>query len=179
MYFIVYKTTNKINGKFYIGKHQTTDLNDGYFGSGKLLKRAIKKYGKENFLSEILHVFQTEEEMNQKEKELVIIGKMSYNLCEGGKGGFGYINRKVLTVEDRRKNGSIGGKLSGSKVGKITGKDNVTKKRGLFSSEYDHLRDSWRRNNKTTKGKIWINNGTYQTLTEKNKIPEGWDIGRL
>ena len=96
MYYTVYKTTNTINGKYYIGKHQTTDLNDGYMGSGKLLKRAIAKHGIEHFSKEILYVFNTEEEMNRKEKELVVVSEETYNLCEGGKGGFGYINRNGL-----------------------------------------------------------------------------------
>lgn len=61
-------------------------------GSGKLIKQAIKKYGVENFTKEILFVFDSEEEMNAKEKELVILGEQSYNLCPGGRGGFGYIN---------------------------------------------------------------------------------------
>lgn len=95
MYYTIYKTTNLINNKFYIGKHQTTDLKDGYLGSGKFLKRAIKKYGIENFKKEILHIFNNEEEMNQKERELVIISEDSYNLCEGGKGGFGYISKNL------------------------------------------------------------------------------------
>ena len=104
MYFTIYKITNKVNGKFYIGKHQTKKLDDDYFGSGKLLGRAIKKHGKENFLKEILHVFDNEEEMNAKEAELVDIdSKMSYNLCEGGKGGFGYINSKGLQHTAKRK----------------------------------------------------------------------------
>jgi hypothetical protein len=74
MYFIIYKTTNIINGKYYIGKHKTNDLNDGYLGSGKLLKRAIKKYGTENFHREILHHCKSDEEMNLLEKILVVDG---------------------------------------------------------------------------------------------------------
>ncbi len=80
--------------------HQTKDLNDDYMGSGKLIKAAILKYGVENFTKEILHVFDNEEDMKLKEKELVVISENSYNLCDGGHGGFGYINRnpdKFLT----------------------------------------------------------------------------------
>lgn len=107
MYYTVYKITNNINGKYYIGKHQTKDLNDGYMGSGKLLKRAIKKHGIEKFSKEILHIFETEEEMNAKEKELVVISEQSYNLCEGGQGGFGYIYRNKL--KDYSRNSDISG----------------------------------------------------------------------
>lgn len=96
MKYTIYKITNNINGKTYIGKHKTEDINDGYMGSGKLIKRAIKKYNVENFTKEILHIFNTEQEANNKEKELVVISENTYNLCPGGHGGFGYINNQNL-----------------------------------------------------------------------------------
>lgn len=101
MYYTIYKITNKLNGKFYIGKHKTKDLDDGYMGSGKLIRRAIDKHGVENFQKEILYVFETEVEMNKAEARLVVLGEDSYNLCPGGQGGFGYVNAKIWTNEKR------------------------------------------------------------------------------
>jgi hypothetical protein len=101
LHFVIYKTTNLINGKFYIGMHKTRNKNDGYMGSGKLLKRAFEKYGRENFSTVILLECQTEEEMKLAEKILVVFDlEVSYNLCEGGQGGFSYINRSGLAVRN-------------------------------------------------------------------------------
>jgi len=103
MFYTIYKITNKLNNKFYIGMHKTIDLQDGYMGSGKLIRAAIQKYGIENFTKEILYIFDNEEDMKNKEKELVVLSEQSYNLCEGGKGGFGYINRTAdLTTRNRK-----------------------------------------------------------------------------
>ncbi len=91
-FYTIYKITNLVNGKFYIGKHQTDNLNDNYFGSGKYLAKAIAKYGRENFKKEIVFVFNSEDEMNNKEKEIVnenfISSSLNYNAKVGGEGGF-------------------------------------------------------------------------------------------
>lgn len=108
MFYTIYKTTNLVNGKFFIGMHKTNNLDDGYVGSGKLLKQAIKKYGIENFITEHLLILDSEDKMKIAEKILVILDpEVSYNLCEGGKGGWGFVNRvgknKKYTQEERKK----------------------------------------------------------------------------
>lgn len=96
MRYFIYKITNTVNGKIYIGKHMTEDINDGYLGSGKLIKLAIKKYGKDNFKKEILFELSSEDEMNNKEKEIVnesfIKRDDNYNLTIGGSGGWAHCN---------------------------------------------------------------------------------------
>lgn len=68
MYFFIYKTVNMINGKFYIGQHRTKYLKDGYLGSGNVLKRAIDKYGRENFKRIILEYCSSAEELDENER---------------------------------------------------------------------------------------------------------------
>ena len=51
----IYLTTNTINGMKYIGKHYG-ELDDSYLGSGKLIKQAILKYGKDHFIKSILYI---------------------------------------------------------------------------------------------------------------------------
>jgi len=105
VYYTIYKITNKVNNKIYIGKHKTSDLNDGYMGSGKLILAAIEEYGIDNFEKEILFIFDNEEKMNNKEAELVtaefVKEDSNYNICIGGHGGFSYINDVVWTKERR------------------------------------------------------------------------------
>ena len=99
LYYIVYKTTCSVNNKIYIGCHATDDLDDGYIGSGKCLKRAISKYGKSNFVREVLFIYDSHVDMFAKEIELVtqefIDSEESYNLVVGGSGGF-----KILNIEE-------------------------------------------------------------------------------
>jgi GIY-YIG catalytic domain len=99
--YTIYQITNIINNKIYIGKHQTENLDDGYMGSGKLLKYAQEKYGTQSFVKRILYTFDTEEQMNAKEAELVTaefcVREDTYNICIGGLGGFSYINSVTRT----------------------------------------------------------------------------------
>jgi hypothetical protein len=87
-YNIVYRTQNLINGKEYIGFHQTDNIDDGYLGSGKLLKRAVEAHGPENFEREIIAVFDCKEDALALEKELVneeYVGRRdTYNVAIGG-----------------------------------------------------------------------------------------------
>ncbi len=90
MFYIFYLVTNKINGMIYKGHHQVEDLDidDGYRGSGRYLKKAIEKYGKENFSRETLSVHNTRKEALEKEKEIVnaefVAREDTYNLRGGG-----------------------------------------------------------------------------------------------
>lgn len=83
----VYKTTNKVNGKFYYGVHKTKNINDSYLGSGKRLLDAIKHYGKDKFQREIISIHEDYDSALKEEARLVelVLGDSDcYNLCSGG-----------------------------------------------------------------------------------------------
>ena len=87
-YHYFYKITNRLNGMFYYGIHSTDDLNDGYMGSGKRLKYAIKQYGIKNFNKEIIKFFSSLTELSNYEQEIVneelLNNPKCYNLVKGG-----------------------------------------------------------------------------------------------
>lgn len=61
MYYLIYKITNNVNNKIYIGKHQTENKDDDYMGSGKIIKRAIEEYCEEklnnkSYISQIFSI---------------------------------------------------------------------------------------------------------------------------
>lgn len=86
---IIYKTTNLINNKIYIGKDSRNKIN--YLGSGKILKLSIEKYGRENFIKETIEICHTQKELCEREKYWIEWYKNKeyklYNIAEGGSGG--------------------------------------------------------------------------------------------
>ena len=90
MKYTIYKTTNTINGKYYIGAHATTGKNDWYKGSGTALKEAIRMHGGKNFITEVLEYCNSVEEMYNREAEIVnediVADRNSYNMKVGGEG---------------------------------------------------------------------------------------------
>lgn len=86
--YYIYITTNLINGKQYIGQHYGK-LNDKYIGSGSLLKKAIEKYGKNNFKKDILEICDSYDTMNEAERRWInfynaVNDENFYNIAEGG-----------------------------------------------------------------------------------------------
>ena len=208
MFYTIYKITNKINGKFYIGKHKTTNLDDGYMGSGKMLKLAIKKHGIQNFAKEVLFNFNNEDDMNAKEAELVsetfCLREDTYNLCPGGQGGWSYVNANGLGGWSYvHANGLAPGKtrgFSGKKHSEATKEffrnrkifwgDKISTSRkgispwntGLQLSEQDRKNKS--RAHKGEKnsqfGTMWITNGLEnKKLNKEVSMPDGWRPGRV
>lgn len=120
MYYTVYKIENLINNKVYIGAHKTSNLDDNYMGSGINIKRAIKKYGLKNFQKEYLAIFENEYDMFKMESIIVnddfIKSEDTYNINEGGFGGWSHINNN-MTIEEKVKKGAWLGKEYGSQGG--------------------------------------------------------------
>lgn len=146
IYYLVYKTTNLVNGKIYIGKHETDNLNDGYLGSGNLLKLAIKKYGQENFKREILFECSTKEEMDAKESELVdeefLKRNDVYNVKLGGSGGFDFINS--TGINNSGDNAGKGGRRNSQLL-----KENITHKTEFRQKISNGVRKIWKEHPET------------------------------
>ena len=105
IYHYIYKTTCKVTRKFYIGMHSTSNLEDGYLGSGKILKRSLNKYGPENHSKEILEFLPDRNQLKEREKNLIDEDLLHENLCMniqfGGHGG-GVLN--TVNVKDKDGN---------------------------------------------------------------------------
>jgi group I intron endonuclease len=122
--YVIYKTTNLLNGKIYVGKRKIEYNKNSYLGSGKYFRRAVKKYGKEKFKKEIIEVCHPNV-VNNREifwiKELKATElNIGYNLDKGGTGG-----NKVVWTEEKRKELSDIIKLNPPLLGKKHSKETI------------------------------------------------------
>lgn len=199
-YHFLYKTTNITNGKYYIGMHSTSNLKDGYLGSGKRLRYSIRKYGVECFKLEILEFFDSREALKNKERALVnealLQDSMCMNLKPGGSGGFA--NKK-----HQQRACSGGGKALSAKLKvdenlrqrlsairseqlKKTHDEGKIKYKGFVGHQSDEVRAKISATKKGTGtgeknsqfGTMWITNGVEnKKLKKDNTIPLGWYKG--
>ena len=106
LHYVIYQITNLVNGKIYIGKHKTENLDDGYMGSGTRISQLISKYGKNQFKKEIIKFFENRQKLSLYEKKIVnedtIKDPLCLNLIEGGDWGERKITTKgLVTVRDK------------------------------------------------------------------------------
>lgn len=135
--YYIYLTTNLINGKKYIGQHYG-EIDDSYIGSGNILKKAIKKFGKENFKKEILEICDNYESMNIAEKEWIkkynaVKNNNFYNIATGG------FNSNPLAGLDEKAKQERAKKLSAAVKGEknyFYGKNNGGEKHPLYGKHH-------------------------------------------
>lgn len=195
MFFYLYKITNLINGKFYIGVHSTKHIDDEYMGSGKNLKKAIQKYGINNFLKEIILTFESAEEMFNAEKEIVneefVKRRDTYNIKLGGLGGWDHINpgtanKGLITVKclltnkltkitseefyKRKEEKTVVAQFSNSAV--LIGEDGVKRRYNKEDPKYKNLKGS-------TYGFSPALNLTTGIIEQVDKNDPRWETGEL
>ena len=162
--YCIYRITNKVNGKTYIGQHKYRKLNDNYMGSGVYLKAAKKKYGIENFTKTILEFDIPNVDLANDWEQMYILferakGKAEYNIANGGLGSAGH----HCSLETRRK-------ISESNKGKNSGK---------YPSDYTRKKRS-----ESLKGDKNPNYGKHLSYETKRKISESkkgtlvWNKGK-
>lgn len=165
MYYYIYQITNLVNNKIYVGKHKSKispELN-GYYGSGKLIQRAILKYGIDSFKKEVLHFCNNVDDMARKEAEIVteqfVIRTDTYNMHKGGNGGFDHINN--LPKEERINIRELKRKIASGEI-VVGGSKHWTEE-----SRRKVVAQSW--GNKIKNG--WSpNNWEKKTVSEQNDI---------
>lgn len=172
MEYLIYETKCLANDKIYIGQHKTNNREDGYLGSGKLLKSAIEKHGTENFERTILKICYNKKDADDIEMFYIAERNstdlnIGYNITKWAWGG------QPHTEETRRK-------ISEGNRGK---KRTEEQKQKLRKPKSGPRTDEHIANYKKSVGQwLWVcNKETNETIQikETDKIPEGYIKGRL
>lgn len=135
-YHFIYKTTNLLSGRYYIGMHSSDSLTDGYLGSGKRLRYSINKYGKEHHVREILEFCKTREELKSREEEVVNLNEIAkidcMNMVVGGQGmvsGFRHTieTREKMSIAKQNMTDETKEKIRKGLIGNTNGLGNIGK----------------------------------------------------
>jgi hypothetical protein len=120
MKYVVYQIKNIINDKVYVGIHRTHEIDDDYYGSGKLISAAIKKYGKEMFSKSIIKIFDNLDHALDLERAIVnedfVSSKDTYNIALGG--GIGGEDLNGLSFRGKRHTVDTKEKIRQARLGK-------------------------------------------------------------
>lgn len=207
-YHFIYKTTNLLNGKYYIGMHSTNNLDDGYLGSGRRLRYSINKYGEENHEREILEFCDSRDQLKKREAEIVNLNEIAkvecMNLIFGGGGGWTLKQQQLNAIKSNKKqkwlmeNDPIWAKRT--KLNRqIAGRENWKTAHKEGKIKYDtfsgksHTEETKRKISESCKGQgignknsqygtCWITNGIENKKIKKDElvayISNGWNKGR-
>jgi len=164
--YYLYQIKNNLNNKIYVGVHRTTNIDDGYMGSGKIISNAVKKYGVDNFTKTILEYFDTAEEMFAREKEVVnpefLIREDTYNLRRGGFGGFDYINNDI---EFRKRKNKKARQSTNFILEKKWGKDWISIL-GKLASDQAHTEKSKQKRKQTLRDRGIQSDASHMNIPE-------------
>ena len=188
-FHFLYKIKNIINDTYYIGIHSTDNLNDGYMGSGIILKKSIKKYELENFKMEILNFVDNREELKIIENKIVnedlLKDELCMNLQIGGTSLFDYLKmkREMDPLYDdifRKKQGEkfkLAHKQGKIKYDTFSGKKH---KKETIDKLKGHDRQIGEKNSQF--GTCWITNNNECKKIKKEDLDiylnDGWRRGR-
>jgi len=188
---VIYMTTNLINGKKYIGRDSKNNPN--YLGSGPLLKRSIRKYGKHNFEKKIIESCSSKEELIEREEywlNYYDAGNDSnfYNMNNISSGGALFLGRKHSTESKKKIGDALRGenspnwgtkhseerksKIGLSQIGKIITEENKKK----ISIAQTGRRASEKTKQKMRESKLGINNNMYGVRGEKSPSFKGYVV---
>jgi group I intron endonuclease len=158
-YGYIYLTTNNVNGRQYIGKH-SGDFNPNYLGSGKLIRQAIKKYGRKLFTKILIENCLNQDELNAAEIKWIafydaVNNPIFYNITYGGEGNLGHIHseetrKKIQQTSAGSNNGMFGRKHT------IEARTSMSEKQKNKPKRYGSTqkqRDALKRINEAKRGK--------------------------